>query len=108
MLMTIGARTRPRNWIRSLVWKCWITVFDHCRGTLFLQKSWQLGPAKVGLAFLAGAFLLEGSASAESLPDILVEAAGGNVNFVITALCVAEAVALIGAIVGGQNRNHEK
>ncbi|KAG0554067.1 hypothetical protein KC19_12G059800 [Ceratodon purpureus] len=65
------------------------------------EKSWQLGSAKVGLAFLAGACLLEGSASAESLPDLLVDAAGGNVNFVITSLCVAEAVALIGAIVGG-------
>ena len=83
-------------------------MFDHRCGTLFLQKSWQLGSAKVGLAFLAGAFLLEGSASAESLPDLLVDAAGGNVNFVITSLCVAEAVALIGAIVGGQNHYHEK
>lgn len=65
------------------------------------DKRWQVGPAKLGLVFLAGTFLLESSARAESLPDILVDAAGGNVNYVITALCVAEAIALTGAIVGG-------
>lgn len=75
--------------------------------TLFLQNGWQLGQAaKVGLAFLAGTFLLECSARAESLPDFLVDAAGGDVNYVITGLCIAEAVALTGAIVGGQSLEH--
>lgn len=58
--------------------------------------------------FLAGTFLLESSARAESLPDILVDAAGGNVNYVITALCVAEAIAVTGAIVGGQCLRRQK
>lgn len=73
------------------------------------DKQLRLGPAKVGLAFLAGNFLLECTARAESLPNLLVDAAGGNVNGLITALCIAEAVALTGAIVGGviarQRRN---
>ena len=47
---------------------------------------------------------MEGGARAASLPDILVDATGGNVNYVITALCVAEAIALTGAIVGGQSK----
>jgi len=41
------------------------------------------------------------TARAESLPNFLVDAAGGNVNGLITALCIAEAIALTGAIVGG-------
>jgi len=48
------------------------------------------------------------TARAESLPNLLVDAAGGNVSGLITALCIAEAVALTGAIVGGQRRRHSE
>lgn len=69
-----------------------------------MQKNLQSGPTKVGLAFLAGNLLLECSARAESFQDLLVDAAGGNVSRLITFLCIAEAVALTGAIVGGMGR----
>lgn len=59
--------------------------------------------AEVGIPMIVGTFLLDSSARAESIAEACEEIAGGNLNNFIVVACIAQAIALTGAAVGGEH-----
>jgi hypothetical protein len=77
-------------------------VPDLCPEIVEQQGAWRVW-AEVGIPMIVGTFLLDSSARAESIAEACEEIAGGNLNNFIVVACIAQAIALTGAAVGGEH-----
>lgn len=77
-------------------------VLDLCPEIVEQQEGWRVW-AEVGIPTIVGTFLLDSSARAETIAEACEEFAGGNLNNFIVVACIAQAIALTGAAVGGEH-----